>query len=318
MHTASMDPDEVAPAPLWANVVAGITRRLPIGKSRAIEFLCRGSSKRFLGRMSRQLGGYSFDCCLRDWLAREVFFGGCAAAPEIAFIRAVLRPGMSFVDVGANWGLCTLAAAHFVGNSGKVTAIEADPRIFAKLESNVRRNNLQQVLLFDIAIADRESTLSLAAHDQAGDNWGISKLVEHSSTDQLTFKVSSRKLDSLLNEASLDNIDLLKIDVEGAEDMVLNGMADGLTRQRYRRILLELHPMELGERGRTVYEIADTLIAKGYKGYALDYSPAAKRKAYYHPWLHFSEFLKPLKQVLADPAPHTIWLCPDEPALTSQ
>src|SRR5436309_1549794 len=92
---------DLKPAPLWANMVARVTRSLPAGKSRFIEWLCRGSNQRFVGRMVEELGGYQFDCSLRDTVAREVSFGGCSAAQEISFARAVLRPGMNFVDVGA-------------------------------------------------------------------------------------------------------------------------------------------------------------------------------------------------------------------------
>ncbi len=306
---------ELRPAPIWANIAAMFTRRMPRGRSRFIEWSFRGSDKRFVGKMDKKLGGYEFDCCLRDMLARDVFFAGCFAAQEIAFVRAVLRRGMKFADVGANWGLFTLVAAHLVGESGQVVALEPDPRILPKLKGNVERNGLKHIKVFDVAAADQDSNLILAAHDHEGENWGISRLVERASPTQCTFTVQSRRLDSLLDEAELDIIDLLKIDVEGAEDRVLCGMEAGLSRNRYRRILLELHPLQLAERGRTVRDVANALTDKGYKSYALDYSQAGIRRAYYHPWLHFTEFIRPLKQGMLDPQPHTIWLCPGEPDL---
>ncbi|HEY6249808.1 MAG TPA: FkbM family methyltransferase [Candidatus Angelobacter sp.] len=260
--------------------------------------------------MPAEIGGYQFDCCLRDMVARDVFFAGCFATQEIAFLRGVLRPGMRFVDVGANWGLFTLVAAYLVGTSGTVAAMEPDPRIFGRLKANVERNNLKQVQVFEVAIADRDSSLLLAAHDHGGNNWGISRLIEGDAADEITLNVSSRQLDPLLDEAGIETIDLLKIDVEGAEDMVLKGMDSGLSSHRYRRILLELHPLELAERGRTACEVIEELISKGYEGYAFDNSKAAVRRAYYHPWLHFSEYIRPLQQGLTDAAPHTLWFSP--------
>src|SRR5437588_4245665 len=59
---AANAPGDLKPAPLWANMVARVTRRLPRGKSRFIEWLCRGSNQRFVGRMVKELGGYQFDC----------------------------------------------------------------------------------------------------------------------------------------------------------------------------------------------------------------------------------------------------------------
>ncbi len=318
MRTATICQEELKPAPIWADIAASITRRLPVGKSRLIEWLCRGSDRRFLGKMAAELGGHSFDCCLRDRLARDVFFAGCFAAQEIAFVRAVLRPGMTFVDVGANWGLFTLVAAHLVGKSGRIVALEPDPRILAKLRSNVDRNNLSQVEVFGFAVADREANLTLAAHDHGSDNWGISRLVAHNPTAQKTFTVTSRRLDLLLDEAGLQVADLTKIDVEGAEDMVLAGMDAGLKSYRYRRILLELHPQELAERHRTAHQVAHILLAKGYKGYVFDYSQETIRKAYYNPWLPFSEFVRPLDQLdrwLGNSSTRTVWLAPTEPDL---
>lgn len=315
MATIAADDKELKPAPAWANIAAGVLRRLPRGRSRVIEWVFRGSKRRFVGKMAKELGGHKFDCCLRDMLARQVFFAGCAATQEIAFLRGVLRPGMNFVDVGANWGLFTLVASHLVGESGRVVALEPDPRMLAKLRANVQRNGLSQVRVLEVAAADVDSNLILAAYDHGGENWGISRLVENAPTGQTTFKVVSRRLDALVDEAELQATDLLKIDVEGAEDLVLAGMRAGLVTHRYRRILLELHPLRLAERSRTMRDVAHVLTATGYQGYALDSSPNAVRRAYYHPWLHFSEFILPLERGMHDASPHTLWLSPDLPGL---
>jgi len=273
--------------------------------------------------MARQLGGCTFDCSLQDMVARNVFFAGCSAAQEIAFVRGVLKPGMNFVDVGANWGLFTLVAGQLVGSAGRVIALEPDPRILPKLKANIRRNGLNQAQVMAVAAAERDSNLLLAAHDHAGENWGVSRLIENIPAGQTTFTVQSRRLDSLLNEAEaeaqaeagLGAVDLVKIDVEGAEDRVLAGMEPGLSSHRYRRILMELHPLQLRARGRTATDVVNALIAKGYHGYSLDYSEAGIRRAYYHPWLHYSEFVRPLEQGMADAQPRTIWLAEGEPAL---
>src|SRR5882757_7062010 len=121
---------EPEPAPLWANVLAGVLRRMPAGKYRAIHRLCNGREREFIARMPRELGGFRFHCSFLDEIARSVFFAGCYEAQESAFVRGWLRPGMTFVDTGANWGLFTLLAASLVGPSGRVIALEPDPRVF--------------------------------------------------------------------------------------------------------------------------------------------------------------------------------------------
>ncbi len=304
---------EPAPAPLWANVLAGVLRHMPAGKYRAIHHLCHGRDQEFVGRMPRALGGYRFHCSLRDHIACSVFFAGCYEAQESALVRGWLRPGMTFVDTGANWGLFSLLAASLVGPSGRVVALEPDPRVFLKLKSNIKRNQLKQVEAFQVAAADREAELLLAGHDGVNQNSGMSRLVESGGASSLTFPVRSRRLDSLLDEAGLDTIDLLKMDVEGAEHLALAGMEDGLKRFRYRCILLELHPLHPGETRPTLREIAGLMLAKGYKGWALDFSSATTARASYSPLRDFRTFLCPLDHAFSDPWPHTVWLAPDVP-----
>jgi FkbM family methyltransferase len=315
--TASLGTDDppLEPRPFWANAAAAISRRLPRGKSYFIQWLCRKSKKRFIATMPKELGHYQFDCCLRDMLARDVFFAGCFAPQELSFLRGVLRPGMSFVDVGANWGLFSMAAAHLVGPSGVVAAAEADPRMASRLKSNVKLNHLTQVRVFELAAADRDSTLLLIGHDHASENWGTSRLVASDAEGTIAFRVHSRQLDSLMDETKLQSVDVLKIDVEGAEEMVLRGMDAGLKSHRYRRILLELHPWHLAERGRTMQDLAEILQGYGYRGYSFDDSPLATRRSYYHPNLQYSEFILPLDQGLASQFRHTVWISPSLPDL---
>jgi len=263
--------------------------------------------------MPRELGGYRFHCSFRDHIACAVFFAGCYEAQESALVRGWLRPGMTFVDTGANWGLFSLLAASLVGPSGRVVALEPDPRVFLKLKSNIKRNQLKQVEAFQVAAADREAELLLAGHDGVNQNSGMSRLVESGGASSLTFPVRSQRLDSLLDEAGLDTIDLLKMDVEGAEHLALAGMEDGLKRFRYRCILLELHPLHPGETRPTLREIAGLMLAKGYKGWALDFSSATTARASYSPLRDFRTFLCPLDHAFSDPWPHTVWLAPDVP-----
>lgn len=288
---------------------------MPAGKYRAIHHLCHGRERSFVARMPRALGGYKFHCSFRDPIAREVFFAGCYEAQESAFVRAWLKPGMSFVDAGANWGLFTLMAAGLVGPAGKVIALEPDPRVFLKLKSNIERNQLHQVQTLQEAAADRDCDLQLAGHDEIKENSGMSRLVESGGASPLTFTVRSRRLDALMDEAGLDTIDLLKMDVEGAEHMVLAGMEDGLKRFRYRCILLELHPLHPGETRPTLRQITEILLARGYKGCALDFSFPTMHRVNYSPLQDFRRFIRPLEQAFTDPWPHTVWLSPDQPGL---
>jgi FkbM family methyltransferase len=307
--------ESIAQVPTWINTVARLTRRLPAGRHRIVESFFGKSSRRFIANMIPELGGYSFDCCLRDQSARTVFFTGCHARQEIAFLRGTLLQGMTFVDVGANWGLFSLIAAHLVGAGGHIVALEPDPRIFAMLQANVKRNKLSQIVIHRDAAADSDARMILAAHDQSDGNWAISRLVGERTDGQPSFVVNTRRVDELLDEAGIGSVDLLKMDVEGAEDLALTGMTVGLKEHRYQRIIMELHPPQLAERGRTTSEIIAALQRYGYRGYVFDYTLPAMRNIYYHPNLPYSQFILPLDRGLALGLRHTVWISPELPSL---
>jgi FkbM family methyltransferase len=307
-----MNQQTLKTAPAWIRFAAKITRQLPVARGRIIDWLFRDFEKRFLAKMSPELGGHVFDCSTHDIVARHVFFSGSYAQHEVAFMRGVLKPGMCFVDVGAHWGLLTMLASHLVGDTGQVIALEPDPRRLAKLRSNLELNCIANVRAFEVAAVDCDTHVTFSAADE----WTSPSLVECIS-NRSQFVAWGRRLDDLLNEEGEGNVDLIKIDVEGAEDLVLQGMEVGLNRQRYSRILLELHPRQLSKRSRTMSDIADFLITRGYRGYTLDSSRKGCRSVYYDPWQHFSRLLLPLEVTIhssnVHDSPHTVWVRPDLP-----
>jgi FkbM family methyltransferase len=213
--------------------------------------------------------------------------------------------------VGAHWGYLTLVAAHCVGSSGKVIAFEPDSRVFEKLVANIELNCLRQVRAFEVAIADCECELSLWVWGE--DGWEFAQLIPIDAAREKTLRVQAKPLDVVLDEEGIGNVDLVKIDVEGAEDLVLSGMETGLHSGRYRHILLELHPTQLGRRGRSVRDIAEVLAGHGYHGYSLDSSRAGMRRACYKPWSPVREFVRPLDLEPGSPHRNTVWLAPGQP-----
>jgi FkbM family methyltransferase len=313
-------------APWWVAPGRRLIRALPAGRFRAAALAARSTAAPFVARMSPDHGGARFWCDLRDTIARDVCLIGIYE-PQVSQVMAALLGSATasavsstvVVDVGANWGYFTLMAAELVGRSGRVLAVEPDPRMFALLQRNLSLNGLSQVDAVACAAgADRE-TRWLHGYADGAENRGVSRIRAGAGTaDGVTaFAVRTAPLDLLLDERNIGAVDLIKIDVEGFEADVLGGMADGLATQRYRRIVIELHPALLAERGTTAEECAARLLAAGYTGWAFDHSPSAVRRAAYSRSLPLSALLTPCAGVPADdPWPHMLWTARDAP-LTS-
>lgn len=299
----------MAEAPLHLRALAWAVRRLPAGRYRVMNRATRAAG-RFDARLPASAGGLRFSCDLRDLIAREVFFTGGYGPQETALLAALLSPGATFVDVGANWGYFTLLGAHRVGASGRVVALEPDPRLFALLAENVAGNGLAQVAALPVAAAERDASLTLAGHSEDGGNWGVSSVV--APGDGPSFQVRGRPLDGVLDEQGIERVELLKMDIEGAEDAALRGMTDGLARGRYRRVLVELHP-GLHPRGAALLDdVADAFTRAGYRGWSVDSSPRATQRAAYARRVDAGALLGPLARAAGDAWPHQLWAAPGE------
>ena len=142
-------------------------------------------------------------------------------------IERWLRPGDTFVDVGANVGLFSVLAGGIVGESGTVVSIEQHPRVHDFLTDNLALNSLHFVRTHQVAVGAAEGTAFLS--DRHADD-------QNALAPAGTLAVSVVRLDTLL--AEIPRIRVLKIDVEGHELEVLRGANYVL--QRCDAVLLEL------------------------------------------------------------------------------
>ncbi|HEX6367302.1 MAG TPA: FkbM family methyltransferase [Longimicrobium sp.] len=273
--------DALRPPPAWFRAARAAIRRLPAGRFRAFERLSRIGPPPFEDRLAADVGGARYGCDLRNVIAREACLTGRTAPAETAALRASLPPGGTFVDVGANWGYFTLVAAHAVGPTGRVVALEPDPRMHAELAANLARNGTRNVTALAVAASDRAGRATLSGYAEADRNRGVSSLVAAPAGDAPSFAVRTMTLDDLLDEQGIDSVDLVKVDVEGAEELVVRGMARGLAEGRYRRILVELHPGQHPDPARLGETMYGMMNGAGYRGGWIDTGPQAEREALY-------------------------------------
>lgn len=161
-----------------------------------------------------------------------------------AFLQRMVRPGMRVVDIGANQGLFTLLLSRLVGPSGSVMAFEPDPELFRTLELNCRVNETTNVTLHNLGLSSRAGTLVLnRSLFNAGDNRLAKGLPEGSFRREMVDVVT---LDEI---AGQEPIDFIKMDVQGWEWEVVQGMRSVLTDNPAIRILMEFWPQGLTRAG---------------------------------------------------------------------
>lgn len=155
-----------------------------------------------------------------------------------------LKSGV-FVDVGANIGKWTISVARRLGPRGKVVAIETEPSNFAALCRNIKANGLENVIPIQAACSNADGPVTLYRHPRSLHTSTIDRshaLPTPDSPSQAgleTTTVEGRTLDSLLDQLGIREINLLKIDVEGAEMAVLEGATHTLANSSPLRIIVE-------------------------------------------------------------------------------
>jgi len=158
---------------------------------------------------------------------------------ERKFISKVLRSDGVFVDIGANVGIYSLWAMSLLGSQGRVISFEPNPLVFRRLNFNVGLNLRQggdspQVNLFQVGIGDHEGELPLYLDRR---NLGGSSILPIS--DKVAdHKIACKPLFSVLKDLGISHIDILKIDIEGAEPIALSPFFKAATINLYPHYIL--------------------------------------------------------------------------------
>ena len=292
-------------APGWLRAVGVFLRGLPRGRYPLMNRMAHlGSGRAFTAEFRFESRRMRFWCDLRNSLAREVFFLGSYEAQETLLLPALLRAGDTCVDVGAHWGYFSLIAAARVGPSGRVIAVEADPRVFATLQRTLSLNPGLNVEAAQVAAAAEPGKLVLNGYDERGDNWGISSVA--TAQGGAAFEVQAEPLDDLLDRSRVQEVGLLKMDIEGAEVLALRGCERLLRERRIRNLLLELHPPQIAALKSSVGEVIGSLRERGYHLWAVDHSLATSRAAAYGRLQDPTALLRPLKDDALDSWPHVL------------
>lgn len=204
-------------------------------------------------------GGFTFVAERRDAVQWRVYYTGMHEPTIEAYIYRKLNVGDVYVDVGSNLGYFVLAAAARVGPSGHVFSFEASPAIHAMQRRNLSLNAATNVSLFNKAIAQKPGVVTI--FNAGADKLGNSSLIA-SRGGAPEAQVEAIPLTPDLFGDAVKAIRLIKIDVEGAEAMVVRGMVDLLDHLHPDcDILIEVTPHDMGA---SPAELLEPFLSRGY------------------------------------------------------
>ena len=245
-----------------------ITSRLPV---RGLPILFDRLSPFFFKSPSRArllLGELELEFDLSNRVMRTMYFG-IFEKDLLAYMRALLRPGDTFIDVGANIGYLSAYALELVGPKGAVHSFEPVTAYGDALAKAVRSAGVVNVRVVSQALGDREGTvpIKISGKENIGWNTIVPGLMKERAGIQ-TLEVPVTTLARYLDDQDITNVRLIKIDVEGAELLVLRGLVPWLAEGRQPYIVTELCPEACTLLGSSPGEIFALMAQYGYRAYS--------------------------------------------------
>jgi len=211
-------------------------------------------------------GDLVFHCRLDEHMGSYIYWRGCYSRDALRVFTGLLRDGMVFVDVGANQGEFTLAAAKRLPH-GRVLAFEPMAGIFERLLRNLEANAFRNVSARRQGLWSEPGRRPLYSRPSAfGDgsaHEGLATLFPNSLRSAPAGEIECTTLDAAVDAEGLERVDLVKIDVEGAELGVLRGAR--ATLERHRPVLLIEADRERAEAAGTGLEALRSHLEERYR-----------------------------------------------------
>jgi len=238
-------------------------RRTPVlnGRWRLIKGLLpelRKNGKDLGERVVRTRYGFQYKADLGDWLGQYVYLTGVYEPPTAHVISRLLCPGDTFIDVGANSGFFTLLASSRVGAMGQVLSFEPLPSMRGRITENLSLNRMENVTLHGVALSNAAGEIAFYEGPQGHKGLSSMRPIEGVST---TLQVPTIPLDDLAGSAP--SVKLIKIDVEGAEQLVIEGM-EKLLAQHHPCLIIEMTDQYLKAFGHSAEGLSTILCRTGY------------------------------------------------------
>jgi len=199
---------------------------------------------------------------LNDLIGETIYKSGYYEPDWVAVIQRLLEPGMVFFDVGAHIGQYTLLASEAVGSEGQVHSFEPDPDTYWFLDASVHLNRLRNVKSHCVALSTEPGTKSLYLAPVS--SLGDSSLAPPKGYVGVTRTVPCTSLDAYVATHRVPRVDLMKVDIEGAELDLVRGGRELLGGHEKPLIVMEFEETRQRAFGTSCRLLAEALRAHGY------------------------------------------------------
>jgi FkbM family methyltransferase len=186
----------------------------------------------------------------------------------------VLKPGDTFLDIGAHVGYFSMLAAAVVGAEGEVLAFEPSPDNFRHLVEHVALNGFTNVLPFHLALGDTEQVAALHLNaDNDGGNalWDV-RLHQDNHKSRSAPRIHPTyvtRLDRVLRGRPVRSLKLVKIDIEGSEVLALRGAVETLARLQVPFVIAEVNRGGLELMGTSETDLRVLMTGLGYETWVI-------------------------------------------------
>ena len=206
-----------------------------------------------------------------DRFGKTIYFGGNSEPELAALLDAYLKPGMTFFDVGSHIGQFTLFAAKRVGPSGQVHAFEASSWTYSQVSRNVSLNNLSHVTTNHLAVCDSVGSIEITVCVPGKEAFNsIGKPLRPEDQIAGTETVATTTLDTYCAEHSITKIDMMKVDIEGAEELAFKGATNLLAADDAPPMFVEFNEHTARAMDSSTLAVRELLESHGYGIYQFD------------------------------------------------
>ncbi|MBI3231788.1 MAG: FkbM family methyltransferase [Candidatus Doudnabacteria bacterium] len=181
-------------------------------------------------------------------------------------LKKILKPGMTFLDIGAHVGYFALEASELVGGSGRIYAFEPEEKNFMLLRRNADINQYKNIVPNNLAASNKNRNLKIFLSEDSG---------RHTTKKNLIFRYKTVKtikaitIDYFCSKNKIRNVDAIKLDVEGGEPEALDGMKNTIRKNKNLKMIVEYSPENFSANGDTPGKFMGRLASLGFRKFFL-------------------------------------------------